>query len=86
MLGHLGRAWDHLVAIWGRLGQPKTLIFLMCFMIFAKSHFRTKIVILAGLEAFLEPLGAILSPLTPAPGSEESGTRTAHVLFSLTFP
>ena len=32
-------------------------------MILATSHFRTKIVILAGLEAFLGPLGAILEPL-----------------------
>ena len=32
-------------------------------MILAKSHFRTKIVILAGLEAFLGPLGVILEPL-----------------------
>ena len=32
-------------------------------MILAKSIFRTKIVILAGLEAFLEPLGPILEPL-----------------------
>ena len=32
-------------------------------MILAKSHFRTKMVILAGLGAFLEPLGPILEPL-----------------------
>ena len=32
-------------------------------MFFAKSKFRTKMVILAGLEAILEPLGTILGPL-----------------------
>ena len=32
-------------------------------MFFAKSMFRTKMVILAGLEAILEPLGTILEPL-----------------------
>ena len=32
-------------------------------MILAKSHIRTKMVILAGLGAFLEPLGPILEPL-----------------------
>ena len=63
ILGHLGRAWGHLVAIWGRQGEPKTLIFLVLFDVLAKSHFRTKIVILAGFEAFLEPLGPILEPL-----------------------
>ena len=31
ILGHLGRAWGHLVAIWGRLEEPKTLIFLLFF-------------------------------------------------------
>ena len=32
-------------------------------MVLANSHVRTKIVILARLEAFLEPLGPILEPL-----------------------
>ena len=32
-------------------------------MLFAKSKFRTKMVILAGLEAILGPLGTILGPL-----------------------
>ena len=64
ILGHLGRAWGHLEAILGRLGEPKTLIFLcFCSMIFANCMFRTKIVILASLEAFLGCLGAILGPL-----------------------
>ena len=85
ILGHLGRAWGHLVAIWGRLGESKTLIFVGFSMILAKSHFRTKIVILAGLGAFLGPLGAILSPLSPAPASEDPATGLAQPPFSHRF-
>ena len=31
ILGHLGRAWGHLEAVSGRLGEPKTLIFPVLF-------------------------------------------------------
>ena len=45
-------------------------------MLFAKSKFRTKMVILAGLEAILEPLGTILGPLGAVlglPGGRQGG-------------
>ena len=65
ILGHLDRAWGHLRAILGRLGEPKSLIFLRIYTIFEKSRFYIKKVILAGLEAILERLGAIQGPLGP---------------------
>ena len=45
-------------------------------MFFAKSKFRIKMVILAGLEAILEPLGTILGPLGAVlglPGGRQGG-------------
>ena len=36
ILGHLGQAWGHLEVILGRLGEPKTLIFLRFFNVFCK--------------------------------------------------
>ena len=63
--GHLDRAWGHLGAILGRLGEPKPLFFLRIFTIFEKSRFYIKKVILAGLEAILGRLEAILEPLGP---------------------
>ena len=65
ILGHLDRAWGHLGAILGGLGEQKPLIFLRIFTIFEKSRFCIKMVILAGLEAILGRLGAILGPLGP---------------------
>ena len=62
-MGHLGRASGHLEAVLGRLGEPKWLIFFGFSLFFATSKFRTKIVILADLEAILGPLGTILGPL-----------------------
>ena len=52
-------------------------------MFFAKSMFRTKMVILAGLEAILGPLGTILSPLTPPAASEQSPVNASYFFFSL---
>ena len=34
ILGHLGRTWGHLEAVSRRLGEPKTLIFLVFFNVF----------------------------------------------------
>ncbi len=53
ILGHLGRAWGHLEAVLGRLGEPKSLIFLKFFGVFATSKFRTKIVILRHVRGTL---------------------------------
>ena len=81
ILSHLGRAWGHLEAVSSRLGEPKTLIFLRFFNVFfAKSKFPTKIVILARLEAILEPLGTILVPLGAVlglPGGRQGGRRSS---------
>ena len=65
--------WFDGVAAWGEVGtkakrmirspNPYGILKKKVFNDLAKSHFRAKIVILAGLEAFLEPLGPILEPL-----------------------
>ena len=82
ILGHLDRAWGHLGAILGRLGEQKPLIFLRIFTIFEKSRFYIKKVILAGLEAILGRLGAILvTPSLPS-ASERIATATLHTPFS----
>ena len=56
-------------------------------MLFAKSMFGTKMVILAGLEAILEPLGTILEPLGAVlglPGGRQGG-RTSSTNVRQTF-
>ena len=50
-------------------------------MFFAKSKFRTKMVILAGLEAILGPLGTILGPLGSVlglPGGRQGGRTSSR--------
>ena len=62
--GHLGPILGHLGQAWGDLepaGGTKNVDFPNVFQyFFAISHFRIRMVILAGLEAFLGPLGTSL--------------------------
>ena len=79
ILGHLGRAWSHLVAIWGRLGEPKTLIFLVFFNDFSKINISNKNRHLGRswglLGASWVDLGAPREPLGRQSGPGSSGSR-----------